>query len=534
MNPFSPSVPAPASKFKRFLRCIGWGMLGLVILAALLYAEENWWGKHAWQNFKREWEAQGVRFDLASIIPPTVPDDQNFAATPLLAGLFGPHDKEARRRLEEIEETIQPKGTHLKCGSWLYGQFVGFIARQAPPVDLQKFEPDKPRAQAREDWKAARARYAASQNEESPVRTEGAAHALLASLQKVQKDLDEIAAASRRPHARFPMDYNRGLFCPQPHLAALRSLARALTRRACAELVLGDADRASEDIRVGFCVADAVKNEPLLISHLVRIGCLNLALQPVWEGLAEHRWNEAQLAALEKELVRANPLVEGVHALQGERIMATRELERMAQNKHDAAALLAPATNLSANPPFCENCFGSVRAFCIPSGLFYQNIVGLNRFYLEHFLPTVNTNLNQLDAIKLRQAEQALAKSKTSPYNILVKMLMPAITRAIQTTAFTQTSVDEARVACALERFRLKNGHLPERLAELVPSFLDQIPKNVINGDPLKYRREAHDRFTLWSVGWDGKDDGGTVAWTKGPDPRPDRDHGDWVWPMPK
>lgn len=64
--------------FRRFL----FGLAVLVTLIAGFYVEENVRGKYAWKNFKSGWEAKGERFDLASIVPPPVPDDQNFAATP--------------------------------------------------------------------------------------------------------------------------------------------------------------------------------------------------------------------------------------------------------------------------------------------------------------------------------------------------------------------------------------------------------------------------------------------------------------------
>src|SRR6266481_36029 len=60
----------------------------LITMIAFLYVEENWRGKHAWENYKREWEAKGEKFDLASFVPPPVPDDENFAMTPFLAPLF--------------------------------------------------------------------------------------------------------------------------------------------------------------------------------------------------------------------------------------------------------------------------------------------------------------------------------------------------------------------------------------------------------------------------------------------------------------
>jgi hypothetical protein len=50
----------------------------LVTLIAILYAEEDWRGKRAWENCKRELEAKGMVLDWDKFIPPPVPDDQNF------------------------------------------------------------------------------------------------------------------------------------------------------------------------------------------------------------------------------------------------------------------------------------------------------------------------------------------------------------------------------------------------------------------------------------------------------------------------
>ena len=67
--------------FKRFL----FGVACLATLIALFYAEEDWRGWHAWKKFKHEWEAKGEHFDFASVVPPPVPDDQNFALTPIVS-----------------------------------------------------------------------------------------------------------------------------------------------------------------------------------------------------------------------------------------------------------------------------------------------------------------------------------------------------------------------------------------------------------------------------------------------------------------
>lgn len=94
--------------------------------------------------------------------------------------------------------------------------------------------------------------------------------------------------------------------------------------------------------------------------------------------------------------------------------------------------------------------------------------------------------------------------------------------------AAAQTAVDEAAIACALERYRLANGQYPESLGALVPKFISQLPNDVISGKPYKYRRTSDGQFVLYSVGWDGTDDGGMPGKTLFDDKK-----GDWVWQYP-
>jgi hypothetical protein len=47
----------------------------------------------------------------------------------------------------------------------------------------------------------------------------------------------------------------------------------------------------------------------------------------------------------------------------------------------------------------------------------------------------------------------------------------------------------------------------------------------------LHYRRSEDGKFVLYSVGWDEKDDGGKIFFTKSGSI--DREKGDWVWQYP-
>jgi hypothetical protein len=79
-----------------------------------------------------------------------------------------------------------------------------------------------------------------------------------------------------------------------------------------------------------------------------------------------------------------------------------------------------------------------------------------------------------------------------------------------------------------LERYRLTDSEYPASLDVLVPQFIEQLPPDVIGGQPLHYRRTDDGKFVLYSIGWNEKDDGGKAAYKH--DGSEDRLNGDWVW----
>jgi hypothetical protein len=87
--------------------------------------------------------------------------------------------------------------------------------------------------------------------------------------------------------------------------------------------------------------------------------------------------------------------------------------------------------------------------------------------------------------------------------------------------ARVQVGFDQAWIACALERHRLAAGGYPEELEALKAT----LPCDVITGLPLRYRRREDGGYVLYSLGWNGVDDGGEPGHGKEP-----LREGDWVW----
>ncbi len=525
MNNTAPSSASP--RFPTFSRFVRWffsrrtfgrllvSLAALATLIALVCAEENWRGKRAWLNYKHQLEAQGEKLDWKDYVPPPVPDAQNFAMTPFLAPLF---DFNPKPRLE---------GQSLWRDTNAYNR-ISSLQEEMGKAEQATADHNETRSAQRMTDLAGWAAALAGNSSNAPVtampaltRAEAAA-AVLRGLEKYDPIVEELRGASQRPYARFNIRYDDE-FAPAillPHLACLKQTTVLFQVRASAELALGRTDQAWSDTRMGLYLADALKDEPFLISKLVQVALDQLALKPVWEGLAEHRWSDAQLQEIEQRLAKIDLLADA--AMRGERALSLRTIEQLRGQG------IIDADDPSKRLP-------GVFSFLL-GGFFYQNELSIARMYQQFFIPVADVANQRLYPARAGANDAALAKAVVSgfrPYNLFARMLLPAIAQAETKFAFGQTRVNEAIVACALERCRLARGQFPESLEPLSPRFVEKLPHDIITGTPLKYRRTPDGQFILYSVGWNEKDDGGTTVLPTGKERRPELTEGDWVWQYP-
>jgi len=512
-------MTTPASKPTRFeryitLRTLRWlvqparlriylaATVVLATLAGAFYAVENWRGKRAWTRMQRELQAAGQWADLVALAPPPVPDAQNFAMTPLLAPLFDflpgtqtQRDTNAVAKARALEGVLSSDSS--KWAGWPLAQLT--------------------------DWKEV----LESKGRSNAIAVTPAT--VLEALGPAEPKLAELRTASARPAARFNLSYD--LDDPPaillPHLGVLNGYSRVLSVRASALIALGHADEALADVELGFHLTDTIRGEPVLISHLVRCAMLKRLLQPVWEGIVEERWGTNHLARLQARLAKFEFLADGQTTLKGERAFGNETIE-MVRRRPTMLARLGSLSDSSTE---------SVLPYVLfPRGWFYFEQVEYNRLFnlgLGPWLnaPPVSISPSALDAAT-RELDQALQSTPNVPWRHqhLARMLLPALGRALAKSAQAQASVDLATVACALEQHRLTTGRYPETLDALAPRFLARVPADVIEGRPLHYRVSPDQGFVLYSIGWNGKDDGGEPGrkangvW--------DSNAGDWVWKL--
>jgi len=120
---------------------------------------------------------------------------------------------------------------------------------------------------------------------------------------------------------------------------------------------------------------------------------------------------------------------------------------------------------------------------------------------------------------------------------ILSKLLLPALDRAIHAATRCETQREMTVAAIALKRYQLRTGKLPPNLEALIPEFLPVLPIDYMDGKPFRYHPNVDGTFALYSVGEDGKDDGGdpnpVQTWKKSLSSFWSWDARDVVWPIP-
>lgn len=383
----------------RNLRRFLFGLACLATLVALFYAEEDLRGKYAWEKFKRQWEAKGERFDLVSVIPPPVPDDQNFATAPIVASTYaGILDKNGHR--------IAPPDTNVSDRLKMSVEYKN----GGPTNGTGNWQ--KVRESNLKAWQDYYRALAVKTNL-FPVALQPQSRAadVLLALSKYDSTIEELRQASQRPYSRFPLDYDEyPAAILLPYLAAVRHCSQVLQLRAIAELQSGQSDKALEDVKLMLRLTDSIRTEPFLISHLVRIAVLNVTLQPIWEGLAEYRWSDAQLVELDQELAGLDFLADYKLAMRGELVLCQiGNIEYLRSHRRELPFLFGEGDTAPWDiDPFILR--------LIPSGWFYQNQLSCARFTVQHYLPLADLEDRIISPASALRANEVIMRTSAIPH----------------------------------------------------------------------------------------------------------------------
>ena len=324
--------------------------------------------------------------------------------------------------------------------------------------------------------------------------------------ESVEPDLALVRKALLRPYARMDGDYGYTFGTPTPNYVVIRTMAQWLAAVSRCYMVLGQPDKALDQLTFIdqlCCILEArPTGKPMtLATAMVNTAVTSLYLHTIEAAIRQKVLQEPQLAALEEQLKGINLLRCVANALETEQAGICHEMEIFMRAESGKKFEITWSAFQSL----------SIASF-MPRGWDYQNMANCLRLQQEVIesikVPTREIAPHDLNAA-VKEVQSAMAHPNLSPFKLLAAIALPTAKQAVRTLAETQTMVNQARIVCALERYRLGQGEYPVKLENLTPRYIEGIPNDVIGGRPPHYVRGADGTFLLYSIGWSETDHGG-------------------------
>jgi hypothetical protein len=310
--------------------------------------------------------------------------------------------------------------------------------------------------------------------------------------------IQQMRAALLRPRFRFQINMEDGPDALLPHLPNLKNEALNLSIIALVASEDGDKASAIAAIRDTSRTGQILSDEPMLISQLVRLACLNNAL-----GSLEQLFSRQRLTADDLEQIRAILHVSELHGVARAALVDERPFSLGAFDP-DVATRIASSGGDNDGARKMRIGLGVLRG----TGLFDSD----RRFMLETFgeliaLASEETpeSLQKIDEL----FERLSSEVRKFPPKIISGLMLPALRKVPSRFASFEAKRRATLTAVAIERYRLEHqGTLPDKLNDLVPTYLPEIPADPFDGQALRFRKLERG-YVIYSVGSDREDNGG-------------------------
>ena len=310
-----------------------------------------------------------------------------------------------------------------------------------------------------------------------------------AYLQRQEKTLEALRQATDMPGCRLDYDYGK------PSIEAViamnrpfRQWAILLSVAATSEAARGNPKLALADCRRIYAIGSHLNAPPMLITGLVMIGVDAVATDTVASVLPAVT-TRAQLDSFTPPDPRALSRA-FARTLRGEEAFGLAMFADLGSGQGQYARKLRIGV-------------GGALWFA-----WLRDDVGIYREYMQRQRDIAQQPYYQT-ADARKQIEEELRPDKRR--GVMISIVVPSELRAIASLARAQALRASVAVACSATRYRLDHGEYPATSNLLVPGYLDAMPVDPFDGQAMRMKKLPDGTLVIYSVGTDGKDDGGVV-----------------------
>lgn len=455
----------------------------LVIGVAAFYIYSDHHGSRALEKAMSDIRLRGEPLTMEEIEEPPISDKENFAAAPILSEALTEPDEE-KRRLADWPRFVL-------CGA----AEDSYLRRRALAVDPDFDGSD-----------------------------EDAARLILQEMSNHTGLLEEIREASTRPGTQWHRDYRQGFTLPLGHMTALIPIAQSIAAKGVAHIALRQPDQAFADVVLILNFAERCQHGKLLIAILLEMAMLTIALEVIADGIENHVWTDQQLLEFQERLAGIDLPNDFAESLRAERVVFLSTVQSFYANKGDFRKLFLPESEL-APPERLDLMLWQAR----PSGWMKEDMA-LHVTSLQMFIDSSNPLRRETPAL-IERMDTDIENAKMSQWNRLklpfALLGFTPIKYNVTRMAYVSCLMDQTRIACAIERYRLRHGEPPRELESLTPNFINLLPDDPMSGELYIYQVDGDNAWTLYGVGWNQRDDGGRRSNSGS---RQNHNSDDWLW----
>ncbi len=327
----------------------------------------------------------------------------------------------------------------------------------------------------------------------------------LIRLDSVSLAMSIVERGAQRRTCRFDYDHDAGIYMLLTHLEDMRDLARLLAAKVCFEAQAGSLENAWDRVPTQLKLADAMIDEPVIISQMVYIKIVDLACQTIRKLCeiappSEQQYNE--IAGLLESFDSVRPMI---RAIDSERLLFGEWVFNL------------PKRELLKEPDFLDwpdDILGVVKT------CFKPTFLADRAAYLRMMLKFAQ-GFDHPDSYKEMRALEERLDTIAKRYPLSRKLIPSTIhVKRIHSGMLAELRI--VQTGLALLQYKQTKDSFPAsldalQLREIIDPFSD---------DPLLYRSDA-DGFILYSVGRDRKNNGGC------PKEKDQEDDWDIVWQFP-
>jgi hypothetical protein len=321
--------------------------------------------------------------------------------------------------------------------------------------------------------------------------------ALRAELQKAAPALEKARRLADMPRGHYVIHWSPDFISTRlPDVQEARKVAYLLEQESRLQAQEKDSDGALRSVRAGVHVASSLDDTPILVGQLIHIACRAVALASLERVLAQGEPSPAGLAELQQALEDEERQPDLLTGLRGERAGVDMLMQNLESHRVPLSVTLngfGPGSGTQLKPT----------PLLLPGGLQGQHAALLDT--MTQMVEAAKQPMPQ-PTQQLQQIERA---TRDGPY--LVRLLIPAMAKVGEASQRGLAQTRCGIVLLAAERYRREHRNWPASLPALVEAgYLREVPTDPYDGKPLRLRRVA-DGLVVYTVGPDGKDDGGKL-----------------------